>query len=39
MKTVAVAEYLAEAEAELFFVVVGEALDLGDEDGVTCLPG
>jgi hypothetical protein len=37
---VAVAQHLAEAEAELFFlVVVGDALDLGDEGGVAFLPG
>ena len=36
----AVAQHLAEAEPELFFlVVVGDALDLGDEDGALCLPG
>ena len=36
----AVAQHLAEAEAELFFlVVVSDALDLGDEGGVARLPG
>ena len=40
LEALAVAQDLAEAEAELFFlVVVGDALDLGDEGGVARLPG
>jgi hypothetical protein len=39
-KALAVAQDLAEAEPELlFFVVVSDALDLGDEDCSFCLPG
>ena len=40
LKAVAVAEYLAQAEPELrLFVLVGDALDLGDEDGPVRLQG
>jgi hypothetical protein len=40
LKTVAVPQHLAEAQAELLFlVVVGDALDFGDEGGIACLPG
>jgi hypothetical protein len=40
LESVAVAQHLAEAEAKLFFlVVVGDALDLGDEGGAAFLPG
>src|SRR6185437_15002121 len=40
LEAVTVAQHLAEAEAELFFLVaVGDALDLGDERGVAFLPG
>ena len=39
-KALAVAQDLAEAEPKLlFFVVVGDALDLGDEDCSLLLPG
>jgi hypothetical protein len=40
LETVAVAQHLAEAQTKLFLlVVVGDALDLGDESGIACLPG
>jgi hypothetical protein len=41
LEAVAVPQHLAEAQAELFFflVVVGDALDLGNEGGVAFLPG
>lgn len=40
LEAMAVAQYLAEAEPELsFFVLVGDALDLGDEHRSVVLPG
>jgi hypothetical protein len=39
-KTVAISQYLAEAEPKLFFfVVIRDALNLGNEDRSFCLPG
>jgi hypothetical protein len=38
-KSVAVSQHLAKAKTELsFFVLVGDALDFGDEDRSVCLP-
>jgi hypothetical protein len=39
-KAVAVSQHLTEAQPELlFFVLIGDALDLGDKDCSVCLPG
>jgi hypothetical protein len=39
-KTVAILEYLAQAKPKLlFFVVICDAFNLGDEDRSFCLPG
>ena len=40
LEALAVAQHLAEAKAELFFlVVVSDALELGDKDCIARLPG
>jgi hypothetical protein len=40
LKTVAISQYLAQAEPKLFFfVVIRDALDLGNEDRSFYLPG